>query len=359
MHYHTIIVGLQHGDEGKGKFVDWFVNYHQIRHVVRFNGGPNAGHTIYVDGKKFVTHSIPSGIINPKVKCYIGPGCVINPEKLVAEIKELEALGVENIKQRLFIDQACNFITQKHIETDIAQEQVRSVGSTKQGMAPCYSDKYGRRGTNFLNFQEKTEAIEYLAECVTDVGEKLRNLPPMTQILYEGAQGTMLDVDSPDYPNVTSSHCTAPFAMIGSGYGMMQRPRVIGVFKSYLTKVGTGSFPTSLEGTEFAESVREFGKEYGATTGRPRKIGSLNIPELRRAISLNGVSELVMLKNDVLSGLGPISIWQGDAGTLMFGWKDLDSVEFKLFTHAIESLVSVPIKWIGTGPNREDIEYRG
>lgn len=348
-HKHTILVDLQHGDTGKGKFIDWYSNQHNIKHVVRYNGGPNAGHTVYIEGKKYVTHIIPSGILTPGVNCYIGPGCLVNPEKLEAEIAELKSLGVENIEKRLFIDLRCNIITEEHIARDIAAEATNPVGSTKQGMAPCYADKYARKGRNFQN-----TLLPGLSFMTCDVGSILRNLPDGTEILYEGAQGTMLDIDVGDYPNVTSTHCVAHYAPIGSGYGRMRDVKVIGVAKPYLTKVGTGHFPSSIEGSWQAEFLRDIGKEYGATTGRPRKIGWLNMPELELATDINGVDELVLLKNDVLLELPEFSVYDP-------GYEE-DPVfhknEFENFLKYVEGHTGVRVKYLGMGPNRDQLIVR-
>lgn len=351
MHKHTIIVGLQHGDEAKARFVDWYVQEHKIKHVVRFNGGPNAGHTMVVNGVKYVTHGVPCGIINPGVKCYIGPGCVINPQKLLAEIQELKDLGISNIEARLKIDSRCHIITEEHIQRDIETEKTNPVGSTKQGIAPCYSDKYARKGTTILNSKIR-ELDRYI---VGNVGEVLRNIPNYTEIVYEGAQGAMLDIDSHDYPNVTSSHCTAPYAMIGSGYGMMQNPKVIGVAKPYLTKVGTGYFPTSIEGTPLAEEIRAVGKEYGATTGRPRKIGWLNLKELKLACRLNGVTEIALFKNDVLRDIGkPVQVLlpSGEYVSVRY------PMEATALCFLIEEHTGAKVKYFGVGPEREKLIVR-
>ena len=331
-----VLLGLQWGDEGKGKVVDVFSPNYDI--VARFQGGPNAGHTIIFDDQKFVLHLIPSGIFHPGIDCVIGNGVVIDPVTLRHEIEQLEAAG-KPVRDHLLISKRAHLILPTHKLLDAASEQAKGdqkIGSTLRGIGPTYMDKTGRNGLrvgdllepdfnekyNFLvnkhkqllennyNFEYDLstvepaflEAVEFLRSLQLINSEYYLNqaLKDGKKVLAEGAQGTLLDIDFGSYPFVTSSSTTAAGACIGLGVSPRQIDRVFGIFKAYCTRVGSGPFPTELH-DEVGEKIRQAGGEFGATTGRPRRTGWIDLPLLRYAIQLNGVTDLIMTKADVLS----------------------------------------------------------
>jgi adenylosuccinate synthase len=282
--YADVIVDLQAGDTGKGKVCNTLSDKHnEYTHVVRYNGGGNAGHTIYKNGKKIVTHFIPSGIVNG-VKSIIGPGCVVNPIKLLQEIKQLEHSGIE-VVGNLFIDKRVHIITAEHIDRDSTDTKI---GTTKTGNGPCYSDKYTRSGN-------RAENAEILESFVIDIYDELHNGKD-TKILFEGAQGFELDVDWGDYPYVTSSHCTVGSAVL-NGVPPQKIRKVYGVCKAYNTYVGAKEFEVP---SKIFDKIREVGNEYGSTTGRPRQIGWTNLDDVIKAANINGVTHMVVNKVDVL-----------------------------------------------------------
>ena len=282
--YADVIVDLQAGDTGKGKVCNTLSEKHnEYTHVVRYNGGGNAGHTIYKNGKKIVTHFIPSGIVNG-VKSIIGPGCVVNPIKLLQEIKQLEHSGIE-VVGNLFIDKRVHIITAEHIDRDSTDTKI---GTTKTGNGPCYSDKYTRSGN-------RAENAEILESFVIDIYDELHNGKD-TKILFEGAQGFELDVDWGDYPYVTSSHCTVGSAVL-NGVPPQKIRKVYGVCKAYNTYVGAKEFEVP---SKIFDKIREVGNEYGSTTGRPRQIGWTNLDDVIKAANINGVTHMVVNKVDVL-----------------------------------------------------------
>ena len=284
--YADVIVDLQAGDTGKGKVCNTLSQIqNEYTHVIRYNGGGNAGHTIYKKGKKMVTHFIPSGIVNG-VKSIIGPGCVVNPIKLLQEIQQLESNGVEVIGN-LFIDKRVHIITPEHIDKDSTDTKI---GTTKTGNGPCYSDKYSRNGN-------RAENAEILEPFIIDIYDELHN-NGNSKILFEGAQGFELDVDWGDYPYVTSSHCTVGSAVL-NGVPPQRIRKVYGVCKAYNTYVGAKEFESEKDKKVF-ERIREVGNEYGSTTGRPRQIGWTNLDDLIKASNINGVTHLVVNKVDVL-----------------------------------------------------------
>jgi adenylosuccinate synthase len=290
--YADVIVDLQAGDTGKGKVCNTLSEKHnEYTHVIRYNGGGNAGHTIYKNGKKIVTHFIPSGIVNG-VKSIIGPGCVVNPIKLLQEIKQLEHSGIE-VVGNLFIDKRVHIITAEHIDRDSTDTKI---GTTKTGNGPCYSDKYTRSGN-------RAENAEILESFVIDIYEELHKGTD-TKILFEGAQGFELDVDWGDYPYVTSSHCTVGSAVL-NGVPPQKIRKVYGVCKAYNTYVGAKEFEKP---SKIFDKIREVGNEYGSTTGRPRQIGWTNLDDVIKAANINGVTHMVVNKVDVLEKVGTFKV---------------------------------------------------
>ncbi len=340
----VVVIGTQWGDEGKGKVVDRLTE--TAKAVVRFQGGHNAGHTLIINGKKQVLRLIPSGMMRPEVTCFIGNGVVLSPEALLSEIEELEGVGV-SVRPRLRISESCPLILPYHVALDQAREAKRGaakIGTTGRGIGPAYEDKVARRAirlgdlSNPDGFRSKLEEVldlhnfvltQYLkapAISVNEVyeatllrGEKIK--PMMTDvsaelaafiargesILFEGAQGALLDVDHGTYPFVTSSNCVSGAAAAGSGVAPQQLHYVLGIVKAYTTRVGSGPFPTELFDKVGAQ-IAKIGKEFGAVTGRPRRVGWFDAPALRRSIQVNGVNGLAMMKLDVLDGLSAVKL---------------------------------------------------
>ena len=333
-----LLLGLQWGDEGKGKIVDVLTPKYDI--IARFQGGPNAGHTLEFEGVKHVLHTIPSGIFRPNVINVIGNGVVIDPIILQKEIEALTPFGID-IKQRLLISRKAHIILPTHRLLDQASELSKGkakIGSTLKGIGPCYMDKTGRNGLrigdlehpNFPElYRELTDkhlsmigffkvSLDYdLKKLEEEFFAAIESLKQLTfidsedyfyhaqregkKILAEGAQGSMLDIDFGTYPFVTSSNTTASGACTGLGIAPNQIKNVMGIFKAYTTRVGSGSFPTELF-DETGEKIAQIGREVGATTGRKRRCGWLDLVALRYAIRLSGVTQLMMMKADVLSG---------------------------------------------------------
>jgi adenylosuccinate synthase len=336
------LLGLQWGDEGKGKLVDILSPRYDI--IARFQGGPNAGHTLMFNNKKYVLHTIPSGIFREEIINLIGNGVVIDPIVLMKEIKNIEAEGIE-VKKRLLISKRSHLILPSHRWLDAASEAMKGkdkIGSTLKGIGPAYMDKTGRNGlrvgdidqTNFkdkfeqlyqkhlqlLKFynwneinedqiKEWFESIEFLKQMQIIDGEHYLNeaLSKGKKILAEGAQGTLLDIDFGTYPFVTSSNTITAGACTGLGIAPTKIGNVFGIFKAYCTRVGSGPFPTELK-DDLGELIRQKGKEFGSTTGRPRRVGWLDLPALKYAIQLDGSNELIMMKADVLSDLDTIKV---------------------------------------------------
>ena len=338
-----VLLGLQWGDEGKGKIVDVLTPKYDI--IARFQGGPNAGHTLIFDGKKHVLHTIPSGVFRPGTKNVVGNGVVIDPIIFKREITELLAAGVDP-RQDLLISRRAHLITPTHRLLDAASEQAKGkakIGSTLKGIGPTYMDKTGRNGLRvgdltsgkfderyqalrkkhlgllqqFPDFKYDLESVETeWMEAAMELGqlqlidtEHYLNeaLDAGKRVLAEGAQGTMLDIDFGTYPFVTSSNTIAAGACNGLGVGPGRIGEVIGIFKAYCTRVGSGPFPTELLDAT-GEALREAGGEFGATTGRPRRCGWLDLVQLRYACRVNGVTQLAMMKADVLSGFDEIPV---------------------------------------------------
>ena len=290
-----IIVDLQSGDTGKGKVAHALAkkpNYYT--HVVRYNGGGNAGHTVYHNGKKFVTHYIPVGVLYG-IKSIIGPGCVVDPDKLDIEIAELENAGFV-VRGNLFIDKRVHIITPENILEDSKDTKI---GTTKTGNGPTYRNKYDRKGLRAEDF--------YIDDCLIDIYCEFHQHQPNAQILFEGAQGFELDIDWGDYPYVTSSHCTVGSAIM-NGVPPQSINRVYGIAKAYRTYVGAKDF----EGKDpIFNKIREVGEEYGATTGRPRQVNWLNIDDLMKATNNNGVTDLIINKIDILEKVGVFKLIDG------------------------------------------------
>ncbi|MBI2376458.1 MAG: adenylosuccinate synthase [Deltaproteobacteria bacterium] len=342
----VVVVGAQWGDEGKGKVVD---RYGERAHwVVRYQGGNNAGHTLVVAGERTVLHLVPSGILNPRVRCAIGSGVVVDPKVLLDELDTLASRGIE-VEGRIFLSAGAHLILPYHKRLDLARERFRGVdriGTTGRGIGPAYEDKIARRGVRVADlFDEKrlrglvsnrlaelnailvangdpayssAEIDELvasysslgarLAPLVTNVGARLDEAASRGEvILFEGAQGVLLDVDHGTYPFVTSSNTVASNAATGTGLGPRRIDRVVGITKAYTTRVGSGPFPTELSDA-IGERLRATGQEFGATTGRPRRCGWLDLVALRYAIRVSGIEGLAITKLDVLGGLSPLAL---------------------------------------------------
>ncbi len=417
----VVVIGSQWGDEGKGKVVDLLTD--RASAVVRFQGGHNAGHTLVIEGEKTVLHLIPSGILREDVLCLIGNGVVLSPQALVRELEGLEAKGVP-ARERLKISPACPVILPSHVALDRARELARgsaAIGTTGRGIGPAYEDKVARRGLrvsdllhrerlaaklgellDFHNFvlqhyfkeqpvsfqqvlDECLELAEVIRPMVTDVGLLLHKLQAEGKsLLFEGAQGTLLDIDHGTYPYVTSSNTTAGGAATGTGMGPRDLHYVLGITKAYTTRVGAGPFPTELF-DEMGDYLTERGHEFGATTGRRRRCGWFDAVVLRRAAQINSLSGLCITKLDVLDDLDTLRIcvnyrcneqvWDTlppGAELLadcepeyidMPGWKtstvgirryeDLPE-NARAYLRKIEELVGVPIDIISTGPDRKE-----
>jgi adenylosuccinate synthase len=343
----VIVIGTQWGDEGKGKVVDWLTDHAQG--VVRFQGGHNAGHTLVIGGKKTILRLLPSGILRAGVNCYIGNGVVLSPTALFQEIGELEAAGID-VMARLRISEACPLILPYHIAVDQAREKAKGegkIGTTGRGIGPAYEDKVARRAIRLQDlfdearFTEKLrEVLEYhnfiltqwlhapavdlaqtrdealgfaprLAKLVADVPRALYDANRAGKnLLFEGAQGTLLDIDHGTYPFVTSSNTVAGAAAAGAGVGPQSLHYVLGITKAYTTRVGSGPFPTELEdGT--GDRLRTRGNEFGSVTGRPRRCGWFDAAALKRSVQINGVSGLCVTKLDVLDGMDALQVCVG------------------------------------------------
>ena len=415
----VVVIGTQWGDEGKGKIVDWLTD--RAQGVVRFQGGHNAGHTLVIGAKKTVLHLIPSGILRGNVDCFIGNGVVLSPQALLAEMDELGAAGVRGVEARLCISEACPLILDYHVALDRAREKAKKLGTTGRGIGPAYEDKVARRAIRlqdllnperfakkleelleFHNFvlqnfyqQEKIDFQKTLDETlalaprlvplVADVPRALYHANKAGKnLLFEGAQGALLDIDHGSYPFVTSSNCVAGAAAAGAGIGPMHLHYVLGITKAYTTRVGEGPFPTELS-DDVGERLRQRGQEFGATTGRPRRTGWFDAAALKRSIQLNGVSGLCITKLDVLDGAEALKICVGYdmGGTLsdilpvgaeelercvpvyeeMPGWRE-STVGVKAhdklpkaardYLARVEKLCGVPVDMISTGPERDE-----
>jgi len=415
-----VILGLQWGDEGKGKIVDYLASNYDI--VARFQGGPNAGHTLKFDGQKHVLHTIPSGIFREKLINVIGNGVVIDPITLQKEIANLEKTGVEFLN-RLFVAKKAHLILPTHRYIDAATEAykgVAKIGSTLKGIGPTYMDKTGRNGLRvgdimLSNFKERYEALKEkhmgILKLYPDIDfdlkaeeekwfaglEVLRSLKQINseyyinkaldkglRVLAEGAQGSMLDIDFGTYPFVTSSNTVSAGVCNGLGVAPSRIGEVIGITKAYCTRVGSGPFPTELD-NEVGEYLRAEGGEFGATTGRPRRCGWIDLPQLNYTIMLNGVTQLVVTKVDVLNNFDKIAAathykYDGELHEeLPFdlsnipiepiykyypGWKQslAEMKEYnempsnvKSFISELEQILKVPVSMVSIGPERKEL----
>lgn len=341
-----VVVGTQWGDEGKGKVVHLLSE--KADYIVRYQGGNNAGHTVVFDGKQFILHLIPSGILEPGKKCIIGNGLVIDPEALVEEIKFLATKGIK-VKGRLFISDAAHVILPYHRYLDMLRETQkgkRKIGTTRKGIGPAYADKVARTGirmSDFLsesifkslldiNLKEKDSLLRKIVNVDSVRKEILSRYKPLVRqikeyitdtelllnkvvaedknVILESAQGTLLDVDFGTYPYVTSSNPIAGGACVGSGLGPTKIDNVLGVVKAYTTRVGEGPFPTELD-DDIGRALREKGKEFGATTGRPRRCGWFDALIVRHSVRVNGLDRLALTKIDVLDGINSLKICVG------------------------------------------------
>lgn len=417
----VVVLGTQWGDEGKGKIVDLLTE--RANAVVRFQGGHNAGHTIVIDGHKTVLHLVPSGILRPNVQCILGNGVVLAPGALLAEIRELEAKGVP-VRDRLRISPACQLILPYHVAMDLAREKSlgdRKIGTTGRGIGPAYEDKAARRGVrlgdlyhsqhfasklgevmDFYNFvlekyygaaaidfeETLTAACEFADELkpmVADTGPLLHGMREGGEnILFEGAQGSLLDIDLGTYPFVTSSNTTAGGTAIGTGFGPRYLDYILGITKAYTTRVGSGPFPTELF-DDTGKLLAQRGSELGATTGRPRRCGWFDAVAIKQSVQINSLSGLCLTKLDVLDGMEKIRVcvgYKGPSGETVSarfgsesykevvpiyedipGWQEstvgarsLDALpkNGQAYIRFIEEIVATPIDIVSTGPERSE-----
>ena len=417
----VVIIGTQWGDEGKGKIVDWLTE--QAAGVVRFQGGHNAGHTLVIAGRKTVLRLIPSGVLRPGVAVLIGNGVVVSPSALLQEIVELESAGVE-LRSRLAISPACPLVLPYHVALDQARESAASggaIGTTGRGIGPAYEDKIARRairmqdlldadrfstklsqlldyhnfvltqyfkqpGVPFEKTRDETLALApQLIPLMADVAERIHAMRQRGEsLVFEGAQGALLDIDHGTYPFVTSSNCLAGAAAPGSGIGPQLLDYVLGIVKAYTTRVGGGPFPTELT-DDVGAGLAKRGKEFGSVTGRPRRCGWLDVPMLRRSFELNGVNGACIMKLDVLDGMSEIRICThyrvagarvdriptgADAVAkcepvyeTMPGWtestvgaRSFDALpaNARAYLRRIEALTGTPLAMVSTGADRDD-----
>ena len=417
-----VVIGAQWGDEGKGKIIDILTEKADL--VVRFQGGHNAGHTLVIDGEKTVLHLIPSGIFND-AKCLIGNGVVLHLPTIIKEIEYLESKGID-VQSKLMISSQCPLIMPSHIAIDEAREKSlgkNAIGTTGRGIGPVYEDKVARRAVHVMDlfeedlFRSKLTSLttyhNFLLEklyesegtdlegtykdwmnhfnkiknLIVDSSEIVNNLKSQgSNILFEGAQGSMLDIDQGTYPFVTSSNTLSGAASLGSGSGPLDIDGVLGITKAYATRVGSGPFPTEIE-DDYGKHMAKVGVEFGATTGRPRRCGWLDLVALRKAVNINSISHLCITKIDVLDGLDKILVaekykiddksydtlpamsqnrfdsivpnyteYKGWSGTT-YGLKSFDQlpVEAQTLIKGIEDSIGIPVSLISTGPDRNDM----
>ena len=417
----VVVVGSQWGDEGKGKIVDWLTD--QASGVVRYQGGHNAGHTLVVGGKKTVLRLIPSGILHAGKRCFIGSGVVVSPEALLSEMAELEAAGIDVAKQ-LTIAPTCPLILPYHVALDHAREAAKGdkkIGTTGRGIGPAYEDKVARRAVRVMDLfqpellRQKIEDVLAIYNCqlvglygqvaieadaiynlamslaekirpmVGDVSRLLNEINDKGEsLVFEGAQGTLLDIDHGTYPYVTSSNCVAGAASAGAGVGPHKLNYVLGIVKAYTTRVGSGPFPTELF-DDVGAGLAKRGNEFGAVTGRPRRCGWFDAALMKRSIQVNGISGMCVTKLDVMDGMDEIKICVGyklhgetidifpfgadDVAACepiyetmpgwtetTFGVKEYDAlpVNAKAYLSRLEEICGAKIAIISTGPDREE-----
>ncbi len=405
----TVVLGCQWGDEGKGKIVDLLAA--DADWVARFQGGANAGHTVYLDGRKAVLHQVPTGILRPAVRCAIGNGVVLDPLALLEELRQVEELGV-SWRSRLAISPRAHLVTPLHKAIEKVREQDRTIGTTGRGIGPAYEDKAGRRGlraealadprTLAERLRELWEAceratggrtrelcalasaaalVESFAAAAAELGPLLADVTDLLldaddaggRVLCEGAQGTLLDLDHGTYPYVTSSNTSIGGVCTGLGLPPRRIRRVVGVVKAYTTRVGLGPFPTEFTG-RMADEFRERAGEYGATTGRPRRCGWFDAFLVKRSARLNGVDALVVTKLDVLAGVDPLRMaigrdrhgepvyaelagWQGDLGCAR-SLPELPPTA-RAYLERIATEAAVPVALVSVGPEREQVFSTG
>ncbi|MCL1886621.1 MAG: adenylosuccinate synthase [Betaproteobacteria bacterium] len=419
----VVVIGTQWGDEGKGKIVDWLTDH--AHGVVRFQGGHNAGHTLVIGGQKTALQLIPSGIMRPGIACYIGNGCVLSVPDLLREIDRLEGAGIE-VVSRLKVSEACPIILPYHAVLDQAREIARGdakIGTTGKGIGPAYEDKVARRAirvSDLLNEKRFTEKLRENLDYHNFVLTRYLNADPLdfqktledalatvprvrplaadvstalhqayqsgANLLFEGAQGSLLDVDHGTYPYVTSSNCVAGNASAGAGVGPGMLHYILGITKAYTTRVGSGPFPSELPvDGGVGKHLSEVGMEFGTVTGRQRRCGWFDAALLKRSIQINGVSGICLTKLDVLDGLETINICTGyklggrmvdifpsnveDAAYCepiyekMPGWKEstigtqsMDRLpaNARAYVRRIEELAGIPVDMVSTGPDREE-----
>lgn len=415
----VVVVGAQWGDEGKGKIVDWLTE--KVDGVVRFNGGHNAGHTLVINGAKTILRLIPSGIMHPTSICYLGNGVVVSPEALFSEIEELKTHGVD-AEPRIRVSGNCPLIMPYHVALDHAREAAlgdKKIGTTGRGIGPTYEDKVARRSVrvaDLLNpevFAERVRTVmdlhnfilknhlnattldpqkviddvlayaDRLTPMITDVSAELnKQMAQGKQFLFEGAQGSMLDIDHGTYPFVTSSNTVAGSVCPGAGVGPDKLNYVLGITKAYCTRVGSGPFPTELEDA-VGEELRRKGNEFGAVTGRPRRCGWFDGAALRRAVQINGLTGLAVMKLDVLDGMDTVKLGVGykvggqEVDLLPYGadavaccepvyeefpgwkestfgvtrWEDLPK-SAQQYLERLSEVAGCPIALVSTGPDR-------
>ena len=373
-----ILVGLQWGDEGKGKITDALSDQYQW--IVRYQGGDNAGHTVYIDGKKFVTHSIPTGILNPNCKVVITHGCVVNIPEIIKEVNLLEKTGI-SFKDRFYLSENAHLITPEHLRQDKSNKV--KFGSTGKGIGPAYRDKIYRAG---LRVKDYSQLIDEDKIIVTDTRKLLRDaIYKGDKVLFEGAQAVMLDIEMGTYPHVTSSPCIASYAPAGSGLPLtfFKHSIILGVAKAYTTRIGTGPFPSEIHDKKVAQNIQFTGKEYGATTGRLRRVGWLDIPQLKYACEVNGVSGIALTKLDIFSEADyEIKVateykingkWTTDycdePESIRYesfsSWPEITETNWdglpdnlKKYVDFIEDSIGVDISMMGVGQNRNQLIYR-
>ncbi len=418
----VVVLGTQWGDEGKGKVVDLLTD--KATYVVRYQGGHNAGHTLVIDGEKTVLHLIPSGVLRDNIKCIIGNGVVLSPEALLKEMKMLQERGIP-VQERLQISEACPLILPYHVALDVAREEAKgakAIGTTGRGIGPAYEDKVSRRGlrvgdlfnpTDFaaklkeileyhnfvLTNYHKAAPVDYdqvlsealavadlLKSMVVDVTDELDKARKRGDaIMFEGAQGTLLDIDHGTYPYVTSSNTTVGGVATGAGFGPLNLDYVLGIVKAYTTRVGSGPFPTELD-CEVGQHLGVKGHEFGATTGRKRRTGWFDAVAMKRAVQINSITGFCLTKLDVLDGLEELKICVGykhangeikDVPPMaaddydliepvyesMPGWSEnsfgvtsYDELPqaAKNYINRLQELTQVPIDIISTGPDRNE-----
>ena len=412
MKNNIFLIGTHWGDEGKGKVVD--VLSENAKACIRFQGGHNAGHTLVINDKKFILHLIPSGILRDNVKSVIGNGVVVSLDALITEITELEHNGI-SLSNKLFISENCHLILPTHIALDQAREiklGKKSIGTTGRGIGPCYEDKISRKGIRLLDLKNETiflkkledlmnyhnfilenyfhvdsinthavakellDKYNMISKYIIDTDEYINDLCKEGGVVFEGAQGTMLDVDHGTFPYVTSSNTTLPGVVSGTGANMALIKYGLGITKAYSTRVGHGPFPSELN-NNVGEEIGKIGGEIGATTGRTRRCGWLDLKVLKKSIRLNNLSGLALTKIDVLDNFDEISICV-DYGSIDYETFEVDNLKFiklpgwkkstvgitkyndlpknaKAYIETIEKLASISIDIISTGPARNEI----